>query len=92
MIGEDKYIYELKSYKSLIKYIYELKSYKSLIKYISNEYEEFKLDHKYFDVMILKILIKRKFIIIVNFFFCLLMFLKFNFLLRENLKFVKNQV
>lgn len=39
MIGEEKYIYELKSYKSLIKYI-------------SNEYEEFKLDHKYFDMMI----------------------------------------
>ena len=39
MIGEDKYIYELKPYKSLIKYI-------------SNEYEDFKLDHKYFDMMI----------------------------------------
>lgn len=39
MIGEDKYIYELKLYKSLIKYI-------------SNEYEDFKLDHKYFDMMI----------------------------------------
>lgn len=33
---------------------------------------------------------KKKFIIIVNFFFCLLILLKFNFLLRENLKFVKN--
>ena len=39
MIGEDKYIYELKPYKLLIKYL-------------SNEYPTFKFDHKYFDMMI----------------------------------------